>query len=212
MERQLLVYMAYIAFFALLLGSVFLTPYLAFSSDVGFSYSAFSATCHQKISRSLCLFSGGSGYWIGDCLPQAGKFVNDPADRTRIRVDNDGAVGYKMPVCSRDIGLYGAMLIGGIAYPFARRLNERKVYPAIYLVLAVVPLGLDGGVQFVSELGLLPFVYESTNFMRVATGAIAGFAAAFYAIPILVNLFSAEKRAAENQNRKQETGNPEVKP
>jgi uncharacterized membrane protein len=189
METPLIVYAAYMLFFFLLVGAIILTPILAFSGDMSASYAAFSVTCHQKISRSLCIFSDGNGYWIGDCLPQTGQFVADPADRSEIRVQGGAITGYKMPVCSRDIGLYAAMLLAGAAYPFVRRLDDTEVMPAIYLIVALIPLGIDGGVQLVSELGILPFVYESTNAMRVLTGGIAGLAAAFYAIPILVNLF-----------------------
>lgn len=195
MKNALVAYAFYMGFFAILLGAVFITPFLAFTGDMGGVYGAFSVTCHQKISRSLCLFSGGSGYWIADCLPQGGEFVESPEDRTTVKVQGDSFTGYKMPVCSRDIGLYGAMLLGGVIYPFARRIEDRHVFPSIWLVLAIVPLGLDGGMQLVSELGLLPFIYESTNSMRLLTGAIAGFAAAFYAIPILVNLVSADAPA-----------------
>jgi uncharacterized membrane protein len=190
MEKATVAYLAYMLFFALLLGGIFATPLLAFSHDMSASYTAFSYTCHQKISRSLCVFSDGKGYWVGDCTPQNGTFVDTVGDREQIREAYGSVVGYKMPVCSRDIGLYLSMFIGGLAYPFVRRIKDRYVYPAIYLVIALVPLGIDGTVQLLSDLGLLPFMYESTNELRLITGAIAGIAAAFYAIPILVNFIA----------------------
>lgn len=192
MKTYELAYVLYMLFFILLVASVLLVPFLAFSNDMGWAYGAFSVTCHQKISRSLCLFSDGSSYWVADCLPQEGRFVGTLSDRAQVMVRDGPATGYKMPVCSRDIGLYGAMLLGGLIYPLVRDLRDRRVWPAIWLILAVVPLALDGGVQLASELGLLPFVYESTNWIRLVTGAIAGFVAAFYAIPILVNLLQGE--------------------
>ncbi len=189
MKVTLLVYAGYITFFALLVGSVFFVPYLAFKQDMQAYYTAFSYTCHQKLSRSLCLFSGTTGYWIADCLPHGG-YVSDPVDRKEINVeDATGAIGYKLPVCARDLGLYCAMLIGGLFYPFVKKLDEHLMYPGIFLILAMVPIGLDGGIQLISEFGLLPFVYESTNLLRLITGAIAGFVAAFYAIDILLNMF-----------------------
>jgi uncharacterized membrane protein len=139
------------------------------------------------------MFNDGNGYWIADCTPQDGDFVTSPTDRTGLGVIYEGVRGMKMPVCSRDIGLYGAMLIGGLLYPLARKLED-DVPPSIFLIVALVPIGLDGGVQIVSELGILPFVYESTNAVRLLTGAIAGLAAAFYAIPILTNLMLKDKR------------------
>ncbi len=188
MEKATFIYLVYMVFFALLVGAIFITPFLAFSRDMDGVYTAFSYTCHQKMSRSICLFSEGKTYWLGDCLPQSGQFINDPTDRIATSVRIGDITGYKMPVCSRDVGLYLAMLIGGVVYPLVFGLENRKVFPAIFLVVAIVPLGLDGTIQLLSELGMLPFVYESTNMIRLATGAIAGFAAAFYAIPILMNL------------------------
>ncbi len=191
MNRAQLVYAAYMVFFTLLVGLVFITPLLAFEQDMELAYGAFSYTCHQKLSRSLCLFNDG-GYAISDCAPQQGNYITDPSDKTSIRVEKDGVVGYKLPVCSRDIALYAAMLLGGLLYPLARELDDKGVYPAIFLVIAIIPIGIDGGLQFISDIGLLPFVYESTNLIRLITGGIAGLAAAFYAIPILVNIASKD--------------------
>lgn len=192
MERVQAVYLGYLAFFLILVGSILAVPLLAFDNDMGAAYAAFSVTCHQKLSRSLCVFNDESGYWIADCTPQDGSFVTSPADRSGIGVVYEGVRGMKMPVCSRDIGLYAAMLLGGLLYPLARRLED-EVPPSVFLILALVPIGLDGGVQIASELGVLPFLYESTNALRLATGGVAGLAAAFYAIPILTNLVSKKK-------------------
>ncbi|MBI5046791.1 DUF2085 domain-containing protein [Candidatus Micrarchaeota archaeon] len=218
MGNEKKVYLAYMILIILFVGIIFAIPYLAFTQDMGAEYNAFSYSCHQKLTRSICLFSAGSGYWIGDCTNQSGKFVNDPNDRTTIKVTKQDTnadlnqltiTGYKFPVCARDVGIYGALLLGGLVYPFVRKLENRTIYPSIWLILAIVPLGLDGTTQLVSELGLLPFVYESTNMMRLLTGAIAGFAAAFYVIPILVNIFYNErdianetKSAKKNERRK----------
>lgn len=193
MERVRAVYLGYLAFFLILTGSILIVPLLAFDNDMGAAYAAFSVTCHQKLSRSLCIFNDGGGYWIADCTSQGGNFVTSPADRTMVEVVYDGVRGMKMPVCSRDIGLYAAMLIGGLLYPLARKLDD-DVPPSVFLILALVPIGIDGGIQIVSEIGLLPVVYESTNLVRVVTGGVAGLAAAFYAIPILANLVSKDKR------------------
>jgi uncharacterized membrane protein len=195
MNRAYLIYSAYMLFSLLLVGLVLAVPFLAFNNDMTAAYEAFGYTCHQKLSRSICLFTDGSGYWIGDCTQQNGSFVSSYADRAALGVDTGSAVGYKMPVCARDFGIYGAMLLAGFLYPFMRRLDERGMWPALYLILALVPIALDGGVQLLSDIGWLPFAYESTNFLRLLTGAIAGGAASFYAIPLLVNLFGGDEDA-----------------
>jgi uncharacterized membrane protein len=192
MKKIFIVYGVYLLFFFLLVGSIFLVPIFAFTQDMSSAYAIFGPSfhiCHQKLSRSLCVFSDGASYWIGDCTNQTGVFINTIVDATTVRVASDQFVGYKMPICSRDLGIYGAMLLGGLAYPFIRKLDDKTVYPAIYLILALVPIGLDGSIQAISEFGFLPFVYESTNAIRLITGAIAGFAAAIYAIAILMNIF-----------------------
>jgi uncharacterized membrane protein len=192
MDRFKAVYVIYLLFFVLLVGLVFITPILAFDSDASILYNAFTVACHQKLSRSLCLFNDGESSWIADCIPQEGEYIANSSDKSIIKVETDDAVGFKMPVCSRDIGLYLAMLIGGLIYPLARRLDDKTLWPSIFLILALVPIGLDGGVQLISDMGIVPFVYESTNAIRLITGGIAGLAAAFYAIPVLINMVSKD--------------------
>ena len=138
------------------------------------------------MSRSTCIFDDGS---IGDCTKQEGNYT--PDDRKNLSVTIDDTLGYKFPVCTRDIGIYGFMLLGALAYPFIFKLDEKNILPPVLLVLAMVPIGLDGGSQFLSDVGInvLGQAYESTNMMRLITGGIAGVAVSFYAIPILNRMF-----------------------
>ena len=202
--------MFYVAFTLIMLIIVFLmvyTPYLAFTGEdtANWLYNpGFSWACHQKISRSLCLFkddSSNGNYFIADCTKQIGKYV--PNDRTQIKVINDnGLTGYKIPVCARDVGIYAAMLIASIIYPFFRKLHDENVPAGIYLLLAMVPIGLDGGLQLLSEFGINIFGnYESTNIIRLITGVIAGFALPFYIFP-LVNYYKNKKFDKKIKNDK----------
>lgn len=204
MKKERIVYLVYVGFFLLLVGSMFMVPVLAFDQDMSWAYNAYGYTCHQKISRSICIFNNTNGHQIGDCTPQTGDFIDSKIDRTTIGILNGAEFGYKVPVCARDIGIYGSMLVGALVYPFVRKLEERKVYPAIFLILAIVPLGIDGSVQLVSELGFLPFVYESTNTIRLVTGVLAGFASTFYAIPILMNMFGGSNYHTKGKTKKLE--------
>lgn len=204
MKREQLVYGAYVLFLAALMALVMAAPLLAFHGGGQALYDAFGYTCHQKLSRSLCVFYDG-GYWVGDCTPQDGVLTNTVADRKSEKVAVGSATGYKMPVCSRDFAIYGAMLLAALLYPLVRPLGSRGVWPAIGLVLALVPLGLDGGLQLVSETGLLPFVYESTNAMRLFTGGLAGLVATFYAIPLLMGMFGGEDKSAPKKTETQRT-------
>ena len=193
--------------FGLLLGAIFGTAWESFNSDMNGAYAAFSYACHQKLSRSYCLFRNDVGaYWISDCTKQTGKFTEGSEDRKTIKTIIDDVTGYKLAVCVRDIGIYGGLLIGGLLYPLGRDLRDRRVMPTIWLILALVPMGLDGTIQLVSEFGILPLVYESSNLTRLVTGGIAGIVAAFYAIPILMTMFDED-----NENDKEDKNNEDNK-
>ncbi|MFH1394486.1 MAG: DUF2085 domain-containing protein [Candidatus Micrarchaeota archaeon] len=184
------------------MAGIVITPHIAHSSeeDSQWLYDAFSMTCHQKLSRSLCLFSG-DGYFIADCTEQAGEKVGQ--DNDIIRAEVNGKVGYKLAVCARDVGLYLFLLIGALAYPFFRKLNSDEVPAPIWLVLAIVPFALDGTIQLFSSIapGLVGF-YESSNMIRLSTGALAGFVASFYVLPVLNSMFSQMKKPQKKETKK----------
>lgn len=190
MKKDEAIYAAYLAFAFLLSVSLFAVPFMAFSDEElgGKLYDIFSPLCHQKLSRSHCIFQDEIGYYIADCTPQTGEYVAN--DNKLISSEQNGNKGYKFPVCSRDAGLYLLMFFGALAYPLIRRIEDRNIPPALCLMIAILPLAIDGTVQFVSDLGLLPFLYESTNTIRFITGALAGFAVSFYLIPLMQNIFS----------------------
>ncbi len=70
--------------------------------------------------------------------------------------------GNQMPVCSRDVGLFAGLLMGGIVGMF---LSRR--FPLSLLFIALAPMLLDGGAQALTS-------YESFNLLRVTTGLAAG--------------------------------------
>jgi len=70
----------------------------------------------------------------------------------------------QMPFCARDVGIFLGLAIGFIV-SLGRRINI--TLPII--ILSLIPIGLDGTIQLVTE-------YESTNPKRIITGMIAGIA------------------------------------
>lgn len=72
-----------------------------------------------------------------------------------------------MPICARCVGIYGGMLAGIVAFWAVPLLRERVM--RTFAIAAVTPLALDGLTQ-------LAGLRESTNPLRLATGAIAGLA------------------------------------
>ena len=178
-------YALFLAFLLLLNAAVFYVPYAASKGDAGapFMYALFAPTCHQLTSRSNCLFvsNADGGYSVGDCMR------SDVLSYTRTdAVGTVAAIGYKFPVCSRDVAIYLAMLIGALALPFIRRI-ESDLWPSKWLLVAVcVPIAIDGFTQLFGWR-------ESSNSLRELTGAIVGIALPFYIVPMLVTLWEAVK-------------------
>lgn len=164
-------YMAGMTLFALLLiAPPLLMP--ASPAIAGPMYAAWGYTCHQLDARSLCYDPRGPA--IVDCRPQDGVFRPDRHDT----FDTLQGTLYKIPVCARDVGIYGAMLIGGLALPFVRPAHGRKWPPLWPFLLALIPTALDGTTQLMGWR-------ESSNALRLASGFAMGILVPFYVVPAL---------------------------
>lgn len=132
--------------------------------------------------------------------------LEDPADLDRWssalqmaarRFRGDEKMGYKVALCERDIAIYGAMVIGGIAYlPVRRRLRPAPVW--LYVLLGLGPIGLDG---FSQLLSYPPFefweVRETLPEFRVLTGALFGLMNIWLAFPYLERSMIESSREME---------------
>ena len=193
MNGSKLPYLLFLVLLLLFNGLIFLTPYLAAqqSAETAGLYSAFSLTCHQLVNRSLCLFvsqTDGS-YSIVDCVlnnvilfPKAVKAVYDDQ------------IGYKLPVCARDIAIYLSMLIGLILLPFITKIESEDWPNKWILAAAVIPLAIDGTTQLIG-------LRESTNFLRLVTGTIVGIVLPFYLLPILNSLYALVREQFEKKKK-----------
>jgi uncharacterized membrane protein len=175
-------YLLYMILVVLLTVPVFLVPVLAAGNPSLFAtaQSIYQPTCHQLTERSLCWYPSKMSF--GDCL-KSDKLVLDKSEV----VITDGAIGYKMPVCARDVGIYLFMLLGGVMLYVRGNHDSQTIPAAIWLILALVPIGIDGGGQFIG-------LWESSNSMRLFTGAIAGFALPFYMVPMLNRLLDKSSK------------------
>jgi uncharacterized membrane protein len=103
--------------------------------------------------------------------------------------------GNQMPFCSRDLGLFIGLMVGfGIATFISIQINP------LLLILGLLPLGLDGGIQLVTE-------YESTNALRVATGIIAGAALALL-LAVFILAFKEESATKASSSELEESPIP----
>jgi len=122
-------------------------------------------------------------YWIGDAechqLANRSLFIN----------------GNQMPFCARDVGLFvGLAAASGVA-TFVRY----KINP-LFVLAGLVPIGVDGGLQLVTE-------YESNNLLRVATGLLAGVVLALLLAHFMFAL-QEEKPHAEAASAEEVRGRP----
>ncbi|MCX8198269.1 MAG: DUF2085 domain-containing protein [Candidatus Micrarchaeota archaeon] len=189
-----LVYASFLLFLAAFNASIFIAPLLLMENAAGAEliYAAFSPTCHQLTSRSLCIFkhSDGGSLSIGNCYErQDYRYLRENV------VLRQGKAGYKLPVCARDLGIYLSMLFGAIILPFFQKPSSQEFPSKWILVAAAIPIGLDGATQL---LGLR----ESSNELRLATGAIIGVVLPFFVLPILNSVAEAASKSLRQEAKR----------
>jgi len=170
-------------------------------------YTAYSPMCHQFAFRSWFLYGEQPAYPraqanvsglkpLEDYAPDVNAGLSQPVDLSQWTAQlqflsrdfvGDQRMGYKVALCERDIAIYGALFIGGVIYciPYIRR-RLRPVPLWLYVLLGIVPIGLDG---FSQLLGYPPFnlwpARETSPLFRTITGALFGIMNAWLALPYL---------------------------
>jgi len=90
-------------------------------------------------------------------------------------------LGHKLGVCSRCFGVYLGLVVGVLAYPLFRNISEIKPLPLFWLVLSMIPIGIDWSLTVFG-------IWENTFFTRFATGLVLGTACSVFVIPALSEL------------------------
>jgi len=105
-------------------------------------------------------------------------------------------MGYPMAFCARDTGLYGGLWLGMLTFAAWRRprLSHRMA------LLLVLPLALDGGSQ-------LTGMRQSTNWLRLSTGMLAGLATVWYLLPRLVASMTSKSSSSDKSSSEDATWN-----
>lgn len=172
-------------------------------------YTIYKPLCHQFGFRSFFLFGEQAYYPTKDAgIPGVKTFeeatgitnIHNPVSYARVEARNfvgNQTVGYKMALCERDMAIYSAIFLFGVMYAATGR-RLKPLHWMMWIVIGVAPIGLDGFSQLFSQMewawlvSFLPY-RESTPFLRVLTGALFGFATAWFAYP------SVEESMAENR-------------
>jgi uncharacterized membrane protein len=157
-------------------------------------YTVYKVSCHELAFRSWFLF-GEQPYYprasagIEDVETYGHASGHDEYDLVTARnfLGNE-EMGYKVAFCQRDIAIYLAML----AFSLIFGLTKRKIKPLPFLVwilVGIIPVGLDGGSQLISQvLTFIPF-RETTPLLRTITGALFGFTTGWFGIPVMEESF-----------------------
>jgi uncharacterized membrane protein len=150
-------------------GLPFLAPILThygYEAPARLIYTAYSFTCHQLAYRTWFLFGAQPSYTVEQL--QQFLHVSNPAWDILFwrNLLGNAQLGYKMAYCERDAAIYSSMLAAGLVYALFRR-RIRPLSWRWYLILAVLPMALDGGTQLI-------MLRESTPFLRALTGILFG--------------------------------------
>jgi len=200
-------YMAFLNTLVLLyFGLPFLAPVLMHvgaTRPARIIYGLYGTTCHQLAFRSWFLFGEQNFY------PRAAADIegfatyeqvtgNHPEDMESARAYlGDEVIGFKVALCQRDLAIYGSILLFGLIFVATGRFIPRLPW-FIWILLALVPIGLDGVGQLLSQppFNLIPY-RESTPFLRTFTGFLFGFSTAWFAYPMVEETMADTRRIME---------------
>lgn len=187
--------------------------------DVGMSiHSIYRVFCHQRVERSAFLFGeeGLVKFYTREELQQFGAIpeenpnIPEPFNERLFGYPYVGnsVVGYKMPLCMRDVPLYLAFAIFGWLYLWRiRKGGEIKKYRWWLAVLLMIPMAIDGLFQYSTEFllpGLISEGYYDNIPKRVVTGALFGIGFAMIILPLLADsvrgLMDTESKSSESSD------------
>ncbi|HQC65037.1 MAG TPA: DUF2085 domain-containing protein, partial [Anaerolineaceae bacterium] len=142
-------------------------------------YRAYQPACHQLAYRSFFLY-GEQAVYPRDLAGVKGLksyeavtgLSAEDIESAKNFIGNE-QLGYKTALCQRDLAIFGSILLFIIVYA----IFEKRIKPLpwwLWILLAVVPIGLDGFWQVLSQLDIAFLAWlparESTPFLRVLTG------------------------------------------
>jgi len=185
-------------------------------------YTIYKPLCHQFGFRSFFLFGEQAYYPLEEAHVQGVitfdqatglEDLRNPVGTARFaarQFTGNKSMGYKMALCERDMAIYSAIFLFGIVYSVTGR-RIKSLHWMLWILIGMGPIGLDGFSQLFSQMEwswlaqFLPY-RESIPFLRVFTGALFGFATAWFAYPSMeesmdeTRQFFVKKFAIADQN------------
>lgn len=189
------------------IGLPFLAPVLmkiGWSDAARIIYFFYSIDCHQLPQRSFFLFGPKVMYSLPE-IQSAWQATNDPLVLRQFI--GNAHMGWKVAWCERTTWWYGSIWVGALSYGFIRgRLSPLRLSA---LIGSTVPMTIDGGTHFISDLAGIGNGFRDNNawlaawthhslpgafyggdalgsfnsWMRLTTGVVLGLAIVWFAFP-----------------------------
>lgn len=188
------------------LGLPFLAPVLEkYHADLPAKviYKIYSPLCHQLAYRSWFLFGEQSVYprklagLSGELSFEQVTGLNSQDVLSAKNFIGNDTLGYKVAFCERDVAIYGGLLLFGLIFAATRR-RLRSIPWYIWIVVGMVPMGIDGVSQLPSLINLniywLP-IRESTPLLRTITGLLFGITTAWFGYPMIEETMLDSRKA-----------------
>lgn len=169
-------------------------------------YKLYKPLCHQLAYRSFFLFGEQVVYpcelaGILDLKSYEEVTGFDSQDQlAAIAFRGNEQLGYKIALCQRDLAIYLSLLLFGLIFS----ITGRKLKPLPWLawiILALVPIGLDGFSQLISQMEIQSLgwlsIRESTPLLRVLSGAMCGWFTAWFGLPSIEEMMNEKKTSNE---------------
>jgi uncharacterized membrane protein len=209
----------------LLLGALLAPTFMALGWEGAgrVTYAIYSFTCHQLPERSYFLFAPDTSFQMYEkpALVAAG------ADATNLltlrNYVGSPEMGWKAGFSDRMFSMYGGAFLAGIVFWLLSKRGRVNPLPVWLLILLIIPMGLDGGTHFLSEIlfpngdgfretnaWAMPFFpgqpmefFTGTTFgtlnshLRFITGLLFGMGMMLFAYPLMAYSFDDLAEEAE---------------
>lgn len=200
--------------FGIYTGLPFLAPvfmHLGWKGAGNAIYFIYSFLCHQLPERSYFLFGPKISFSLAE-LKAAGQDTSNML--TLRRFIGDSEMGWKVAWSDRMVSMFTSLWIFGLLWwPLRKRLPKLPLWG---LVLFLLPMAVDGGTHFLSDLAGIGQGFRDTNpwlaaltqnilrpdfyagdalgsfnsLMRIMTGILFGLGIAWFTFPFLVDALS----------------------
>lgn len=180
-------------------------------------YIVYSTQCHQLPERSFFLFGSKPMYSLAE-IQTVWRNTNNPLILRQFIGNPE--MGWKMAWSDRMVSMYGGLWLFTVLWPLLRRV---KPLPWWGMALLALPMALDGGTHFISDLAGIGQGFRDSNawlaaltgntlpasfyagdalgsfnsWMRILTGVLFGLGLVWFAFPYLQARFDEIKSVLE---------------